>query len=150
MKKVVAILLLGVTLIGVSVVPAHAGGRGGRGLAEAVFALGAFAILSPFLIGAALARPLYEPAYVAAPPVVYSTPAPVVYTQPAPVYATQPATYAAPPAYTGPPPPPKVQREVVYPHGRYELYGDGVRMPYQWVWVANPSPPPPPPPPPSQ
>jgi hypothetical protein len=39
-----------------------------------------------------------------------------------------------------------VQREVVYPHGRYVLYGDGVRQPWQWVWVpAAPAPPPPPP-----
>ncbi|HEV8472006.1 MAG TPA: hypothetical protein VGR82_04445 [Methylomirabilota bacterium] len=142
MKKVVAILLLGLTLIAVSPIPAHAGGRG---LAEAAFALGAFAVLSPLLIGAALARPWYEPVYVAPPPVVYAAPAPVVYTQPAPVYASQSVTYAAPPTYAGPPPPPKVQREVVYPHGRYQLYGDGVRMPYQWVWVANPPPPPAPP-----
>jgi hypothetical protein len=38
---------------------------------------------------------------------------------------------------------PAVQREVVYPHGKHVLYGDGVNQPYQWVWVpAAPAPPP--------
>ncbi len=40
------------------------------------------------------------------------------------------------------------QRTVTYPEGRYELYGDGTRTPYYWVWVpvgANPPKPPPPP-----
>ena len=36
---------------------------------------------------------------------------------------------------------PNVQREVVYSHGKYVLYGDGVTQPWQWVWVpAAPSP----------
>ena len=41
---------------------------------------------------------------------------------------------------------PAVRGEVVYDNGRYLLFGDGVRQPWQWVWVpANaPSPPPPP------
>ena len=34
-----------------------------------------------------------------------------------------------------------VQREVVYPHGKYLLFGDGVTAAWQWVWVpAVPSP----------
>ena len=42
---------------------------------------------------------------------------------------------------------------VQYPQGRYELRGDGVSVPYYWVWVpvfyaAAPPPPLPPPPPP--
>jgi len=41
---------------------------------------------------------------------------------------------------------PAVQREVVYPHGKYVLYGDGVNQPWHWAWVpaapASPSPPP--------
>jgi len=41
-----------------------------------------------------------------------------------------------------------VQREVVYPNGRYVLYGDGVTRPWQWVWQAAALPPPPAPPPP--
>jgi hypothetical protein len=37
--------------------------------------------------------------------------------------------------------------EVVYPHGKYVLYGDGVSQPYRWVWirfappVSSPTPP---------
>ena len=58
-----------------------------------------------------------------APPPVYAAPPPVVYQAPPPV------VYQAPPA------PPLVQREVVYPHGKYVLYGDGVTQPWQWVWV---------------
>ena len=38
---------------------------------------------------------------------------------------------------------PNVQREVVYPNGKYVLYGDGVTQPWQWVWVPNAPPPPP-------
>src|SRR5262245_25146187 len=38
-----------------------------------------------------------------------------------------------------------VQREVVYPNGKYVLYGDGVTQPWQWVWVPHaPAPPSPP------
>jgi hypothetical protein len=137
MKKLVAIAALGTMVIGVA--PAHAGGA-----ATAALALSAFAVFNQLVLGPVWARSWYEPVYVA-PPAVYS----------APVYAAAPA-YAPAPAYagvaraSGPPPPPPVQREVVYPHGRYLLYGDGVRMPYQWVWMANPSPPPPPPPPPAE
>ena len=39
-------------------------------------------------------------------------------------------------------------RVVTYPEGRYQLYGDGTRTPYYWVWVPSGSstvPPPPPP-----
>jgi hypothetical protein len=39
-------------------------------------------------------------------------------------------------------------RVVTYPEGRYQLYGDGTRVPYYWVWVpsgATVTPPPPPP-----
>jgi hypothetical protein len=37
---------------------------------------------------------------------------------------------------------PAIQREVVYPHGKYVLYGDGVNQPWQWAWVpAAPAPP---------
>lgn len=33
---------------------------------------------------------------------------------------------------------------IQYPTGRYELRGDGVVAPYQWVWIPNPPPAPPP------
>src|SRR5262245_20158001 len=37
--------------------------------------------------------------------------------------------------------PPPVQREVVYPHGKYVLSGDGVSQPWQWTWVPSALPP---------
>jgi hypothetical protein len=42
------------------------------------------------------------------------------------------------------------ERVVTYPEGRYQLYGDGTRVPYYWVWIPNggsatPAPPAPPP-----
>jgi len=41
-------------------------------------------------------------------------------------------------------------RVVTYPEGRYQLYGDGTRVPYYWAWIpsgisATPAPPAPPP-----
>jgi hypothetical protein len=90
-------------------------------------------------VAAATAPLIYAPPPVyAAPPVVYQPPPPVVYQQPPAVYQ-QPPVASAPPA-------PLVQREVVYPHGKYVLYGDGVTQPWQWVWVASSVPAPPPPP----
>jgi hypothetical protein len=63
-----------------------------------------------------------------APLPAYAYTVPVV---PPPVYVQQPA-YAEPvPAQ----PYQDVQREVVYPHGRYVLYGDGITQPWQWVWI---------------
>jgi outer membrane lipoprotein SlyB len=41
---------------------------------------------------------------------------------------------------------PATPTAVVYPTGRYELRGDGITTPYQWVWIPTPPPPPPPPP----
>jgi hypothetical protein len=86
-----------------------------------------------------------SPAYAYLPPSYYT----------APVYAP-PVVYTPPPVYTGPAytPPvsaqqtlqtyeaPNVQREVVYSHGKYVLYGDGVTQPWQWVWVPAAPPPP--------
>jgi hypothetical protein len=45
------------------------------------------------------------------------------------VYAEAATSYAAPAA---------VEREVVYPHGRYVLEGDGVSTAYRWIWIPNP------------
>jgi len=39
---------------------------------------------------------------------------------------------------------PPVEREVVYPHGKYALYGDGVTQAWQWVRIPTAAPPPPP------
>ena len=53
-------------------------------------------------------------------------------------YSSAPAYYVPVPVLPAPPPMPSV---VQYPHGRYELRGDG------WVWVPTPPAPPPPAPP---
>jgi hypothetical protein len=71
---------------------------------------------------------------------------PPYYAYPPPYYASPSVAYAPAQTYTtAPPAPPAVRREVVYPNGKYVLYGDGVRQPWQWVWIsATPAPPPPP------
>ena len=38
--------------------------------------------------------------------------------------------------------PPAIAREVVFPMGKYVLYGDGLRQPWQWVWFPAAPPPP--------
>jgi hypothetical protein len=61
------------------------------------------------------------------------------YYPPAVVYNAPTTVYSAPPAYTNgsTQSAPAIQREVVYPHGKYVLEGDGVNTPYKWVWIAN-------------
>jgi hypothetical protein len=56
-------------------------------------------------------------------------------------------TVPAPPVVAATPVP--SDRVVTYPEGRYQLYGDGTRVPYYWVWIPSgsstlPAPPPPP------
>jgi hypothetical protein len=118
MKRLGAIVLLAMLLLGVSAIPAHAGAG-----VDAALALGAFAVFSQLFLW-----PFAQPVYAALPPVVYAPP---------------PAVYATP----APPQPPAITREVVYPNGRHVLLGDGVTVAYQWVWVPNPPAGPPPPPP---
>jgi hypothetical protein len=80
-------------------------------------------------------------AYVATPG-YYETPDYGVYDMPDPYAASvaygQPAMTAA--IAPAPPPAPSV---VEYSTGRYELRGDGMSVPYTWVWVPNAPPPPP-------
>jgi hypothetical protein len=109
----------------------HHGGWWWPGAVIGGLALGAVAIATaPFWA-------FTPPAVVAEPPVVYAPPA----YAPAPVYYAAPAAPAPPPAprYAAAPPSPAVQREVVFPNGRYVLYGDGVAQPWQWVWVPAPA-----------
>lgn len=78
---------------------------------------------------------------------------PFYYGSTAPSYYPPPAYYApnyTPPAVYGPPagasisvaPAPPTPGVVYYPNGRYEIRGDGITMPYTWVWIPNPPPPP--------
>jgi len=77
-------------------------------------------------------------------PYAYAYPYPYAYSYPYPAYTYPPPTYSsAGPMYDAQPVTaqpsvqvsPNVQREVVYPNGKYVLYGDGVTQPWQWVWV---------------
>jgi hypothetical protein len=63
----------------------------------------------------------------------YGYPYPYVgypYTYPYTVYGAEVATPSVT-TYTEQP----IQREVVYPNGKYVLYGDGVTQAWQWVWI---------------
>ena len=83
--------------------------------------------------------------FYSAPPIDYSSP--MAYPAPPPVAYAAPPAYGPSPAYAAPPPayaPPlsqdvqPIEREAVFPTGRYVLRGDGVNVPYTWVWIPNP------------
>lgn len=132
MKRLAAAALVLVMIATLCAVPGEAGGRGGwhgggghgwhggHGCCWGGWWWpGAF--VGGLALGAAVAA-TYPPYYAYPPPAYYSTPS---------------AVYAPAQTYTtAPPAPPAVQREVVYPHGKYVLYGDGVNQPWQWVWVS--------------
>ena len=132
MKKIIAIGILLLTLLGLVPATAEAGAA-----ANAALGLGAFAVFNQLIGGVGI----FGPRWAYAAPAYY----PPYYSYPAPVYAAPAVTYYATPATTYASSP-VVQTEVVYPHGRYVLRGDGVTVAYQWVWVANPPPAPPAPP----
>jgi hypothetical protein len=79
-----------------------------------------------------------QPAYSQAPaaPTVYSinvySPPPVA--QP----VAQPVIFEPPPAPASPAAAARPQDVVEYEGGRYELRGDGIAVPYRWVWIPNP------------
>src|SRR6266850_4568099 len=78
-----------------------------------------------------------------APPVYYAPP--TYYYDPPPTYYVPPPAAYYPPAATAPPTGAALTPGVIeYPHGRYELHGDGVNAPYTWVWIPNPPSSPPP------
>lgn len=133
MRKWVAGMLVAVVVLALAPTDAGAGGRyyGGGGY---YWGYGAGLFIGGLALGAALTAPYRYPypgyPYYGYGPSYYYAPAPAV------VYQSAPATYATAPA---------VQREVVYPNGKYVLYGDGATQPWQWVWVPTAPPPPPPP-----
>ena len=125
MRRMLAVLLVVTCVVALAPPAAHAGGHGA---ARVAIGLATFAIVAPFIIVGeilSLVVPPYRaPAVVVAPPPVYYAPAPA-YSAP-PAYVRQ--TYVAPaPA-----------QPIQYPHGRYELRGDGIATAYQWVWIPNP------------
>lgn len=117
MRRLLALVLIAVLLVGVMTPVAYADTA-----TSVALGLASFAVFTQLFGG------LFHPVYAA--PVVYQ-PYPVGYTAPAPVVVV-------------PVPTPTV---IQYPQGRYELHGNGVTMPYYWVWIPNPPPPPAAPPP---
>jgi len=99
-------------------------------------------------------RPFFPFAVVAATPaLVYAAPsvyyAPPVYVEPpvsyrAPVSYGPPVSYAPPQSPTVSVAPAPMPNVVQFSTGRYELRGDGLSIPYTWVWIPNaPTAPPP-------
>ncbi|PYO22534.1 MAG: hypothetical protein DMD88_06550 [Candidatus Rokuibacteriota bacterium] len=127
MRRLVAFVLALLLVAGMAVPAAHAGGGTATNVA---LGLASFAVFNQLFWPLAYSRPVYV-----APP-VYAAP---VYVE-RPMYYQQ--VYVPTPVVAQAPPYPTV---VQYPHGRYELRGDGIQMPYQWVWIPNPPLPPPPP-----
>ena len=125
MRQLVAVALVVALMVGVAVPAAYAGTA-----TNVALGLASFAVFNQVVGGFLAPRP------------VYAYPAPVVIERPVPVYRQV--------IVTTPPPPAPIYRNVVYyPHGRYELRGDGVYTAYRWVWIPSvaavpPVPPPPP------
>jgi len=137
MKRLMAGCLVLAVLLTISLAPsdAWAGGRFRHGGGGHFGFWGPGLFLGGLALGAAVSAPYYRYGYpyYYGPDYYYAPPPTVIYQQ-APAYAAAPA-------------PAPVQREVVYSHGKYVLYGDGVSQAWQWVWVPNaPASPPPPPP----
>jgi hypothetical protein len=136
MKRLMAGCLVLAVLLTVTLAPsdAWAGGRHRGGVRVGIWGPGLF--IGGLALGAAISAP-YRYGY----PYYYGAYGPDYYYAPPPTVIYQ----QAPPVYTAAPAP--VQREVVYSHGKYVLYGDGVMQAWQWVWVPNaPTGPPPTPP----
>ena len=148
MRRLIAVALVVVLTLALTAPTAEA--RRGHVVVGIGAAVG-LALVAPFVIIGSILSPLVHQ------PPVYAYPAPVVerpvavqqpvYAAPsyaAPAYAPPPPAYASRTVTLQPPPTPP-SNTVQYPHGRYELRGDGVRTAYQWVWIPNAPPPPPPP-----
>ena len=144
MRRMIALALVVVLVVVVVVMPAAEAGGAATNIA---LGLASFAVFNSLFVA-----PFFYPRYA------YAAPAPAYYypAYPAyPTYPTYPVVVERPYYQTvyvqTPAPAPRYSNVVRYPHGRYELRGDGVSTAYQWVWIPNPPPPPAaPPPPPTQ
>src|SRR2546427_13023419 len=132
----IAALVLSVVLVVALVAPAAE--AGGRTATNVALGLASFAVFNQLVGG------FYYPRYVYAAPVYYY---PAYYPYAYPYYydrvvyvQSQPAVeYQSPPQYQAQPQ--QYATVVEYPHGRYELRGDGIKTPYQWVWIPKAPPP---------
>jgi hypothetical protein len=166
-KRVIAVLGIVALIVG-TVAPVHAqrGGRGGgRGHGGSFHGHGhgfhgrgccAGAFFGSFALGVALSYPFYAYPYYRYPYYAYPYypyPPYPAYSYPASTYPAYSSGYATRPplaqslevAPSGPSRSTAVQREIVYPDGRYVLYGDGMTQPWRWVWEPAASAPPAPP-----
>ena len=94
-----------------------------RGRATGGYLIGAYG--GPFYYGSTLVDPLLYDTSVYAPAPVYTAP---------PVYVP----VVVPVAISDLPAAPARPSVIELPEGRYELRGDGVSAPYNWVWIPNP------------
>lgn len=126
MRRLVIVLLVSTLGVGMFAPAAHAGRRTATNVA---LGLASFAVFNQLFGPVLYPRPVYAVPVVTAPPIVYSVSP--VYTVPAPVLVVRPTLV------------PSYPTVVQYPHGRYELRGDGFTTAYHWVWIPNPPPAPP-------
>jgi len=124
MRRLIALVVATTLMVAVSAPAARAGTA-----TDVALGLASFAVFNQIVKPLLHPKPAHAVPAVTTQPVIYTTPA--VYTVPAQVTVVTPL------------PPPSVPTVVQYPHGRYELRGDGVTTQYQWVWIPNPPPPPP-------
>ena len=120
MRQVIALVVALALMVGAATPAAYAGTG-----TNVALGLASFAVFNQFVGPLLHPRPHVREVVVERP--VYAVSAPVVVI---PERATYPTV-------------------IQYPNGRYELHGDGIYAPYQWVWIPNvvPLPPAPPPPP---
>jgi hypothetical protein len=141
MRRVVVVVLVVTLVLTAAAPPAAACGE--------CVALGLVSFAAFTLLAAALAPPVVyaTPAYYAPgyypwygyPGAYGSVASYTVASYPVGYYPAYRATYSyvpapTPVAWTG-------ARVVQYPHGRYELRGDGLTVPYAWVWIPKATPP---------
>jgi hypothetical protein len=146
MRRAAAVVLVVALILAVVAPPAQACVECvALGLASfAVFTQFVSALTTPRVVYAA---PAYYPAYYSGYypgysagygyPVAYASAAPYGAYYPTGYYPAYRPTYAVaatPVAWNG-------SRVVQYAHGRYELRGDGLNVPYAWVWIPNAPPP---------
>jgi hypothetical protein len=134
MRRMLAVTLIVVLALAVVAPPAEAC------LECVALGLASFAVFTQLISALTVPRVVYAapgyygPAYYGPYGGAYPAASPPVAYYPAASYAGSYApTYVARPApvgWTGP-------RVVQYAHGRHELRGDGVSVPYAWVWIPN-------------